>query len=133
MHSGLCDFQVSALCCDAFRKLFQQDQVGGASLAAVRVISGLTKSLSYNVRPQVGQHVRWGAFITVFITPGCSHSSAVACVVRVCVGGQVLRTLLSLRIKEVQVKKDLEDSRPQKKFMNNKDKKKNLSRMQRKV
>lgn len=47
--------------------------------------------------------------------------------------GQVLRTLLSLRIKEVQMKKDLEDSQPQKKFMNNKDKKKNLSRMQRKV
>ncbi|CAG12157.1 unnamed protein product, partial [Tetraodon nigroviridis] len=88
--------KVSALCCDAFRKLFQQDKVGVASLAAVRVISGLTKSLSYNVRPEV------------------------------------LRTLLSLRIKEVQMKKDLEDSKPQKKFMNNKEKKKNLSRMQRK-
>lgn len=50
-----------------------------------------------------------------------------------CGHGQVLRTLLSLRIKEVQMKKDLEDSKPQKTFMNNKDKKKNLSRMQRKV
>lgn len=45
----------------------------------------------------------------------------------------MLRTLLSLRIKEVQMKEDLEDSRPQKKFMKHKDKKKNLSRMQRKV
>lgn len=45
----------------------------------------------------------------------------------------MLRTLLGLRIKEVQVKKDLEDSKPQKKFMNNKERKKNLSRMQRKV
>ncbi|TNN04234.1 nucleolar complex protein 3 homolog [Takifugu flavidus] len=88
--------KVSSLCRDAFRKLFQQDKVGGASLAAVRVISGLTKSKNYNVHPEV------------------------------------LRTLLSLRIKEVQMKKDLEDSQPQKKFMNNKDKKKNLSRMQRK-
>lgn len=88
--------QVSGVCCDAFRKLFQQDKLGGASLAAVRVISGLVKSLNYNVRPEV------------------------------------LRTLLSLRIKEVQVKKDLEDTTPKKKFMNNKEKKKNLSRMQRK-
>lgn len=55
MPSGLCVLQVSALCCDAFRKLFQQDKAGGASLAAVRVISGLTKSLSYNVRPEVRQ------------------------------------------------------------------------------
>ncbi|KAE8283730.1 Nucleolar complex protein 3-like protein [Larimichthys crocea] len=88
--------KVSGMCCDAFRKLFQQDKMGGASLATVRVISGLVKSLNYNVRPEV------------------------------------LRTLLSLRIKEVEVKKDLEDSAPKKKFMNNKEKKKNLSRMQRK-
>ncbi|XP_049418636.1 nucleolar complex protein 3 homolog isoform X2 [Epinephelus fuscoguttatus] len=88
--------QVSGMCCDAFRKLFQQDKEGGASLAVVRVISGLVKSLNYNVRPEV------------------------------------LRTLLSLRIKEVQVKKDLEDTAPKKKFMNNKERKKNLSRMQRK-
>ncbi|XP_070707672.1 nucleolar complex protein 3 homolog isoform X2 [Pempheris klunzingeri] len=87
---------VSGMCCDAFRKLFQQDKVGGASLATVRVISGLVKSLNYNVRPEV------------------------------------LRTLLSLRIKEVQMKKDMEDTAPKKKFMNNKEKKKNLSRMQRK-
>ncbi|XP_070782984.1 nucleolar complex protein 3 homolog [Enoplosus armatus] len=45
---------------------------------------------------------------------------------------EVLRTLLSLRIKEVEMKKDIEDTAPKKKFMNNKEKKKNLSRMQRK-
>ncbi|KAG7218019.1 hypothetical protein INR49_020682 [Caranx melampygus] len=88
--------QVSDMCCDAFKKLFQQDREGGASLAVVRVISGLIKSLNYNVRPEV------------------------------------LRTLLSLRIKEVEVKKDIEATAPKKKFMNNKEKKKNLSRMQRK-
>uniref|UniRef100_UPI0037E9651F nucleolar complex protein 3 homolog isoform X2 n=1 Tax=Semicossyphus pulcher TaxID=241346 RepID=UPI0037E9651F len=90
------DKQVSGMCCDAFRKLFQQDKGGGASLATVRVISGLVKSLNYNVKPEV------------------------------------LRTLLSLRIKEVEMKKDIEDTAPKKKFMNNKEKKKNLSRMQRK-
>ncbi|KAM9336807.1 nucleolar complex protein 3 homolog [Symphorus nematophorus] len=90
------DKKISGLCCDAFRKLFQQDKVGGASLATVRVISGLVKSLNYNVRPEV------------------------------------LRTLMSLRIKEVEMKKDMEDTAPTKKFMNNKEKKKNLSRMQRK-
>lgn len=88
--------KVSVMCCDGFRKLFQQDKVGGASLATVRVISGLVKSLNYNVRPEV------------------------------------LRTLLSLRIKEVEMKKDIEATAPNKKFMNNKEKKKNLSRMQRK-
>ncbi|KAM9837143.1 nucleolar complex protein 3 homolog [Aulostomus maculatus] len=87
---------MSDMCCDAFRKLFQQDKMGGASLAAVRVISGLVKSLNYNVRPKV------------------------------------LRTLLSLRIKEVEVKKDVEDTAPKMKFMTNKEKKKKLSRMQRK-
>ncbi|XP_040885401.1 nucleolar complex protein 3 homolog [Toxotes jaculatrix] len=88
--------KVSDMCCDAFRKLFQQDRVGGASLATVRVVSGLIKSLNYNVRPEV------------------------------------LRTLLSLRIKEVEVKKDIEATAPKRKFMTNKEKKKNLSRMQRK-
>ncbi|XP_029383392.1 nucleolar complex protein 3 homolog isoform X2 [Echeneis naucrates] len=88
--------KVSDMCCDAFRKLFQQDKLGGASLATVRVISGLVKNLNYNVRPEV------------------------------------LRTLLSLRIKEVEMKKDIEATAPKKKFMNNKEKKKNLSRMQRK-
>lgn len=88
------DQKVSEMCCDAFRKLFLQDKQGAASLATVRVISGLVKSLNYNVRPEV------------------------------------LRTLLSLRIKEV--KKDIEATKPTKKFMNNKEKKKNLSRMQRK-
>uniref|UniRef100_A0A671XC89 Nucleolar complex protein 3 homolog n=1 Tax=Sparus aurata TaxID=8175 RepID=A0A671XC89_SPAAU len=90
------DKKVSGMCCDAFRKLFQQDKVGGASLATVRVISGLVKSLNYNVRPEV------------------------------------LKTLMSLRIKEVEMKKDIEATAPKKKFMNNKEKKKNLSRMQRK-
>ncbi|XP_076024049.1 nucleolar complex protein 3 homolog isoform X2 [Genypterus blacodes] len=88
--------KVSSMCCEAFRKLFQQDRVGGAALAAVRVISGLVKSLNYNVQPEV------------------------------------LRTLLSLRIKEVEMKKDIEDTAPKKKFMNNKERRKNLSRMQRK-
>ncbi|KAG7506981.1 nucleolar complex protein 3-like [Solea senegalensis] len=88
--------KVSDMCCDAFRTLFQQDKVGGASLATVRVISGVVKSLSYNIRPEV------------------------------------LRSLLSLRIKEVEVKKDIESTAPKKKFMNNKEKKKSLSRMQRK-
>ncbi|XP_028264506.1 nucleolar complex protein 3 homolog [Parambassis ranga] len=88
--------KVSDMCCDAFRKLFQHDKEGAVSLATVRVISGLVKSLNYNVRPEV------------------------------------LRTLLSLRIKEVEMKKDLEATAPTKKFMNNKEKKKNLSRMQRK-
>lgn len=45
--------QVSSMCCDAFRKLFKQDKVGVASLAAVRVISGLVKSLSYSMKPEV--------------------------------------------------------------------------------
>uniref|UniRef100_A0A3Q2Q837 Nucleolar complex protein 3 homolog n=1 Tax=Fundulus heteroclitus TaxID=8078 RepID=A0A3Q2Q837_FUNHE len=88
--------KVSDMCCDAFRKLFHDDRVGGASLATVRVISGLIKSLNYSVRPEV------------------------------------LRTLLSLRIKEVEMRKDLEATAPKKKFMTNKEKKKNLSRMQRK-
>ncbi|XP_034049100.1 nucleolar complex protein 3 homolog isoform X2 [Thalassophryne amazonica] len=88
--------KVSAMCCDAFRKLFEQDKLGGATLAAVRVISGLVKSLNYNVKPEV------------------------------------LQTLLSLRIKEVELKKDTEATAPKKNFMNNKEKKKNLSRMQRK-
>lgn len=46
---------------------------------------------------------------------------------------QVLKTLLSLRIKEVELKKDLEDTAPKKNFMSGKEKKKTLSRMQRKV
>uniref|UniRef100_A0A672JB15 Nucleolar complex protein 3 homolog n=1 Tax=Salarias fasciatus TaxID=181472 RepID=A0A672JB15_SALFA len=85
------DRQVSDMCCDAFRKLFVQDKLGAASLATVRVISGLVKSLSYSVRPEV------------------------------------LQTLLSLRIREV--KKDIEATKPTKKFMNYQEKKKNLSRM----
>uniref|UniRef100_A0A0F7Z6T1 Nucleolar complex protein 3 homolog n=1 Tax=Crotalus adamanteus TaxID=8729 RepID=A0A0F7Z6T1_CROAD len=45
---------------------------------------------------------------------------------------EVLMALLHLRIKEVEVKKDAEDITPKKKFMTYKDKRKNLSRMQRK-
>lgn len=46
---------------------------------------------------------------------------------------QVLKTLLCLRIQEVELKKDVDDTAPKKKFMNNKEKKQNLSRMKRKV
>ncbi|XP_061087385.1 nucleolar complex protein 3 homolog [Conger conger] len=45
---------------------------------------------------------------------------------------EVLKTLMSLRIKEVEVKKDTETVAPKKKFMTFKEKRKNLSRMQRK-
>ncbi|KAL8187120.1 UNVERIFIED_CONTAM: Nucleolar complex protein 3 [Gekko kuhli] len=45
---------------------------------------------------------------------------------------EVLMTLLHLRIKEVEVKKDAEDIAPKKRFMSYKEKRKNLSRMQRK-
>ncbi|XP_062988964.1 nucleolar complex protein 3 homolog isoform X2 [Elgaria multicarinata webbii] len=45
---------------------------------------------------------------------------------------EVLMTLLHLRIKEVEVKKDAEDITLKKKFMSYKEKRKNLSRMQRK-
>ncbi|KAJ0060576.1 hypothetical protein NL108_016040, partial [Boleophthalmus pectinirostris] len=89
------DQQVSDLVCGAFRALFVQDKVGGASLAAVRVISGLVKSHNYELKPEV------------------------------------LQTLLSLRIKEVQMKKDLEETAPKHRSMKKKEKK-NLSRMERK-
>ncbi|XP_049320986.1 nucleolar complex protein 3 homolog [Astyanax mexicanus] len=88
--------KVSEMCCEAVRKLLKQDKLGQASLATVRVISGLVKSRNYKIKPAV------------------------------------LDTLLSLRIKEVEVKKDSEDLAPKQKFMNFKEKKKNLSRMQRK-
>lgn len=88
--------KVSEMCCEAVRKLLKQDKLGQASLATVRVISGLVKSRNYNIKPAV------------------------------------LNTLLCLRIKEVEVKKDTEDLAPKQKFMNFKEKKKNLSRMQRK-
>ncbi|XP_019743406.1 nucleolar complex protein 3 homolog [Hippocampus comes] len=87
---------VSDTCCRAFTELFRQDKVGGPSLAAVRVISGLVKRLNYNVRPKV------------------------------------LQTLLSVRIQEVLVKKDLKDTTPTMKAMHHKDKKNQLSRMRRK-
>ncbi|XP_015262119.1 PREDICTED: nucleolar complex protein 3 homolog [Gekko japonicus] len=45
---------------------------------------------------------------------------------------EVLMTLLHLRIKEVEVKKDAEDIAPKKRFMSYKEKRKHLSRMQRK-
>ncbi|XP_040291594.1 nucleolar complex protein 3 homolog isoform X1 [Bufo bufo] len=49
-----------------------------------------------------------------------------------CVRPEVLNILLHLRIKEVDVKKDVEDLAPKQKIMTNKDKRKNLSRMRRK-
>ncbi|XP_060795527.1 nucleolar complex protein 3 homolog [Neoarius graeffei] len=88
--------KVSVMCCEAVRDLLKQDKLGQASLATVRVISGMVKGRNYNVKPEV------------------------------------LNTLLCLRIKEVDVKKDAEDLAPKQKFMNYKEKKKNLSRMQRK-
>uniref|UniRef100_A0A4W4GK44 Nucleolar complex protein 3 homolog n=1 Tax=Electrophorus electricus TaxID=8005 RepID=A0A4W4GK44_ELEEL len=88
--------KLSDMCCEAVRKLLKQDKLGQASLATVRVISGLVKSKNYNIRPEV------------------------------------LKTLLCLRIKEVEVKKDTEDLVPKQKLMSFKEKKKNLSRMQRK-
>ncbi|KAF4085340.1 hypothetical protein AMELA_G00116990, partial [Ameiurus melas] len=88
--------KVSMMCCDAVRDLLKQDKLGQASLATVRVISGMVKGRNFNVKPDV------------------------------------LNTLLCLRIKEVDVKKDTEDLAPKQKFMNFKEKKKNLSRMQRK-
>jgi len=45
----------------------------------------------------------------------------------------VLKVFLHLRIKEVELQKDSEDIAPKKKFMTYKEKRKNLSRMQRKV
>ncbi|CAL8302530.1 unnamed protein product [Lota lota] len=45
---------------------------------------------------------------------------------------ELLKTLMWLRIKEVDLKRDTEDTAPKKRFMNNKEKRKSLSRMQRK-
>ncbi|MGH0117317.1 UNVERIFIED_CONTAM: hypothetical protein FKN15_013840 [Acipenser sinensis] len=45
---------------------------------------------------------------------------------------EVLKALLCLRVKEVEVKKDADDIAPKKRFMNFKEKRKHLSRMQRK-
>lgn len=87
---------VSEMCCEAVRKLLKQDKIGQASLAMVKVISGMVKSRNYNVKPEV------------------------------------LKCLLSLRIKEVDMKKDTEDTAPKKKFMSFKERKTSLSRMQRK-
>ncbi|KAG9485036.1 nucleolar complex protein 3 homolog [Eleutherodactylus coqui] len=88
--------KIADTCSEAVKKLFRQDKLGHASLAAVKIISGLVKSKNYCVRPEV------------------------------------LNVLLHLRIKEVEVKKDVEDIAPKQKMMTYKDKRKNLSRMQRK-
>ncbi|KAG8435245.1 hypothetical protein GDO86_013264 [Hymenochirus boettgeri] len=88
--------QISKLCIEAVKKLFKLDKIGTASLAAVKVISGLVKSRNYDVHPEV------------------------------------LKLFLHLRIKEVEVKKDSEDMAPKQKLMSYKEKRKNLSRMQRK-
>ncbi|KAG7280067.1 hypothetical protein CRUP_018023 [Coryphaenoides rupestris] len=45
---------------------------------------------------------------------------------------ELLKTLMCLRIREVDLKRDTEDTAPKKRFMNNKEKRKSLSRMQRK-
>ncbi|XP_051770071.1 nucleolar complex protein 3 homolog [Ctenopharyngodon idella] len=87
---------VSEMCCEAVRTLLKQDKIGQASLAMVKVISGMVKSRNYNVKPEV------------------------------------LKSLLCLRIKEVDMKKDTEATAPKKKFMSFKEKKTSLSRMQRK-
>ncbi|XP_075072534.1 nucleolar complex protein 3 homolog [Mixophyes fleayi] len=88
--------KIAEMSTEAVKKLFRQDKLGQASLAAVKVISGLVKSRNYNVRTEV------------------------------------LNILLHLRIKEVDVKRDVEDIAPKQKLMSYKDKRKNLSRMQRK-
>ncbi|XP_068114172.1 nucleolar complex protein 3 homolog [Hyperolius riggenbachi] len=88
--------KIADMCMEAVKKLFRQDKVGQASLAVVKIISGLVKSRNYDVRPEV------------------------------------LNIFLHLRIKEVEMKKDAEDIAPKQKLMSYKDKRKNLSRMQRK-
>lgn len=88
--------KVSEMCCGAVSKLLKQDKLGQASLAVVKVISGMVKGRNYNVKPEV------------------------------------LNCLLCLRIKEVEMRKDTEDTAPKKKFMSFKEKRTNLSRMQRK-
>ncbi|XP_069756673.1 nucleolar complex protein 3 homolog [Narcine bancroftii] len=88
--------KISEMCCEAVENLFKQDKVGQASLCLVKLISGLIKSRSYELRPEV------------------------------------LKTFLTLRIKEVEVKKDSEDIVPKKRFLTFQEKRKNLSRMQRK-
>uniref|UniRef100_A0A671RCN4 Nucleolar complex protein 3 homolog n=1 Tax=Sinocyclocheilus anshuiensis TaxID=1608454 RepID=A0A671RCN4_9TELE len=88
--------KVSEMCCEAVRKLLKQDKLGQASLAVVKVISGMVKGRNYKVKPEV------------------------------------LNCLHCLRIKEVEMKKDTEDTAPKKKFMSFKEKRTNLSRMQRK-
>lgn len=45
--------QVSEMCCEAVRTLLKQDKMGQASLAVVKVISGVVKSRNYNVKPEV--------------------------------------------------------------------------------
>ncbi|XP_076154624.1 nucleolar complex protein 3 homolog [Alosa pseudoharengus] len=88
--------KVNEMCSDAVKKLLRQDKLGEASLALVKVMSGIIKSRNYHVKPEM------------------------------------LKTLLCLRIKEVEMKKDSEDLKPKQKFMTYQEKKKNLSRMQRK-
>ncbi|CAI9550300.1 unnamed protein product [Staurois parvus] len=45
--------KIADVCTEAVKKLFRQDKLGQASLAAVKVISGLVKSKNYDVRPEV--------------------------------------------------------------------------------
>ncbi len=45
--------QVSALCCNAVKTLFEKDESGEASLEAVKLISKLIKNKNYNVQDQI--------------------------------------------------------------------------------
>ncbi|KTG33612.1 hypothetical protein cypCar_00012812 [Cyprinus carpio] len=45
--------KVSEMCCGAVSKLLKQDKLGQASLAVVKVISGMVKGRNYNVKPEV--------------------------------------------------------------------------------
>lgn len=45
--------QVSDMCCEAMRNMFREDKLGYASLAAVKVLSGMIKGRHFNVRPEV--------------------------------------------------------------------------------
>lgn len=45
--------QVSALCCNAIKALFEKDESGEASLEAVKLISKLIKSKNFNVQDQI--------------------------------------------------------------------------------
>lgn len=47
------------MCCEAVRNLLKQDKLGQASLATVRVISGMVKGRNYNVKTEVRLSARF--------------------------------------------------------------------------